>query len=108
MSTEEENIDPTQNDSDQELFEHHRFVVDPGQEMLRIDKWLLYKLAGVSRTKVAAAADAGNILVNDKPVKPSYKVKPKDVVQILLPHPPVKFELVPEEIPLDIFYEDDT
>lgn len=99
-------IDPALGDSDQELFEHHRFLVDPGQEMLRIDKWLLHKLAGVSRTKVAAAADAGNILVNDKTVKPSYKVKPRDVIQILLPHPPVKFELIAENIPLNIFYED--
>ena len=106
MAAEEEITDPV-NDSDQELFEHHRFVVDPGQEMLRIDKWLLYKLSHVSRTKVAAAADAGNILVNGKPVKPSYKVKPRDEIRLLLPHPPVKFELIPENIPLNIVYEDD-
>ncbi len=94
-------------DADNELFEHHRFTVDPGQEMLRIDKYLLYKLSGVSRTKVQVAAEAGNILVNDKPVKPSYKVKPHDVISILLPHPPKVFELLPENIPFDIAYEDD-
>lgn len=99
-------IDPSISDSDQELFEHHRFVVDPGQEMLRIDKWIISKLGGVSRTKIAAGADAGNILVNEKPVKPSYKVKPNDVIQILLPRPVVKFELIAENIPLNIFYED--
>lgn len=106
MSAEEDVIDPV-SDSDQELFEHHRFTVDPGQEMLRIDKWLLYKLSHVSRTKIAAGADAGNILVNGKPVKPSYKVKPRDVIQLLLPRPPIKFELIPENIPLNIVYEDE-
>jgi 23S rRNA pseudouridine1911/1915/1917 synthase len=93
---------------EQELFEHHRFTVDPGQEMLRIDKYLQYKLAGVSRTKIQAAADAGNIFVNDKTVKPSYKVKPRDVISILLPHPPKIFELIAEDIPFNIAYEDES
>src|SRR5665213_1021497 len=105
MISEEENIPAT--DSDQELYEHHRFVVDPGQELLRIDKFLIHKLANVSRTKISTAADAGNILVNDKSVKPSYKVKPHDVISILLPHPPKIFELIAENIPLNIVYEDD-
>ncbi|MBI3512103.1 MAG: RluA family pseudouridine synthase [Bacteroidetes bacterium] len=90
----------------EELFEHHRFTVDPGQELLRIDKYLLHKLSGVSRTKIQAAADAGNIRVNEKEVKPSYKVKPHDVITILLPHPPKVFELTAEEIPLNIVHED--
>lgn len=99
--------DLIEKDSEQELFEHHRFTVDPGQDLLRIDKYLQYKLSGISRTKIQAAADAGNIVVNDKPVKPSYKVKPKDVIAILLPHPPKVFELIAEPIPLNIAYEDD-
>ncbi|HTL81501.1 MAG TPA: RluA family pseudouridine synthase [Bacteroidia bacterium] len=102
----EEDVSSAVSDSDQELFEHHRFVVDPGQELLRIDKYLGYKLSGVSRTKVQAAAEAGNIRVNEKEVKPSYKVKPHDVITILLPHPPKIFELIAEEIPLNIVHED--
>lgn len=94
-------------EQEQELFEHHRFVVDPGQELLRIDKYLMYKLSGVSRTKIQAAAEAGNIVVQDKPIKSSYKVKPEDVISILLPHPPKVFELIAEDIPLNIVYEDD-
>lgn len=103
----EEQTDSPLSDSDQELYEHHRFVVDAGQELLRIDKYLMHKLANVSRTKISTAADVGNILVNDKSVKPSYKVKPKDVITILLPHPPKVFELIAENIPLNIVYEDD-
>lgn len=94
-------------DQEQELFEHHRFTVDPGQEMLRIDKYLMHKLSGVSRTKIQAAAEAGNIFVNEKDVKSSYKVKPRDTITILLPHPPKVFELIAENIPLNIAYEDD-
>ena len=94
-------------EQEQELFEHHRFTVDPGQELLRIDKYLLHKLAGVSRTKIQAAAEAANILVNDKDVKSSYKVKPRDVISVLLPHPPRVFELLAEDIPINITYEDD-
>ncbi|TND05550.1 MAG: RluA family pseudouridine synthase [Bacteroidetes bacterium] len=94
-------------ESEQELFEHHRFVVDPGQSMLRMDKYLLHKLEGVSRTRIQAAADAGNILINDKPVKSSYKVKPRDIIKIVLPHPPRVIELIPQNIPIDIVYEDD-
>ena len=90
-----------------ELYEHHRIVVDRGQDMLRIDKYLVHKLSHVSRTRIQAAAQAGNILVNEKPVKPSYKVKPEDVVSIVLPYPPQYIEILPEDIPLDIYYEDD-
>jgi 23S rRNA pseudouridine1911/1915/1917 synthase len=92
---------------EQELFEHFRYVVDPGQSMLRIDKYLTAKLEGVSRTRVQAAAQAGNILVNDTAVKPNYRVKPLDVIQILLPNPPREIELIPQNIPIKIVYEDD-
>ena len=90
-----------------ELYEHHRFTVDPGQRFLRIDKYLFHKLEGTSRSRVQAAAHAGNILVNGTEVKPSYRVKPGDVISIILPHPPRKWELVPENIPLDIVHEDE-
>jgi len=91
----------------QELFEHHRFVVDPGQSLLRIDKFLSSKIENVSRTRVQEAANAGNILVNNNAVKPNYKVKPKDIIQVVLPNPPREIELLPEDIPLNIVYEDD-
>lgn len=90
-----------------ELFEHYRYVVDPGQSMLRIDKYLTARIEGVSRTRVQAAAQAGNIMVNDAPVKPNYRVKPLDVIQILLPNPPRDIELIPQNIPVNVVYEDD-
>ncbi len=75
---------------EQELYEHYRYVVDPGQSLLRIDKYLAARIENVSRTRVQAAAQAGNILVNEAPVKPNYRVKPLDVIQILLPNPRVR------------------
>ncbi|MDQ1332503.1 MAG: rRNA synthase [Bacteroidota bacterium] len=91
----------------QELFEHHRFRIDPGQSLLRIDKFLSLRLENTSRTRIHDAANAGNILVNDNPVKPNYKVKPNDIVQVVLPDPPREIELIPENIPINIVYEDD-
>lgn len=91
----------------QELYEHHRFIVDPGQSMVRIDKYLFPRLDNISRTRIQAASNAGNILVNNSPVKPSYRVKPKDVIQIVLPNPPREIELIPENIPINIVYEDE-
>ena len=70
-----------QNDTS-ELYEHHRFIVDKRQELLRVDKYLLQKIENVSRTKIQAAAQAGCILANNDPVKPSYKVKPGDVITV--------------------------
>lgn len=75
-------------DIQEELYEHFRFTVDPGQSLLRIDKYLTGKIQNVSRNKVQNAAHAGNIRVNEKPVKPNYRVKPGDVISILLPGPP--------------------
>lgn len=94
-------------DQEQELYEHHRIVVDKGQSLLRIDKFLMNRLLNVSRNRIQNAADAGNILVNNKPVKNSYKIKPLDVISIVLPHPPRDTEIYPENIPLNIVYEDD-
>ncbi len=91
----------------QELFEHYRYVVDPGQSLLRIDKYLSARIDNVSRTRIQDAANAGNILVNNSPVKPNYRVKPSDVVQIVLPNPPREIELIAEDIPVRIVYEDD-
>jgi len=97
----------TENQEDRELFEHHRIVVDKGQSLLRIDKFLMHRIENASRTKIQAAADAGSILVNDNPVKSNYKVKPSDVISVLLPNPPRDTTVYPENIPLDIVYEDD-
>ena len=90
-----------------ELFEHFRFTADPGQTPLRIDKFLFNRLEGTSRSRIQAAANAGNILSNGHPVKPNYRVKPGDMLSIVLPHPPRKLELIPENIPLDIVFEDE-
>jgi 23S rRNA pseudouridine1911/1915/1917 synthase len=91
----------------QELFEHYRFRADPGQSLLRIDKFIFTRIENTSRTRIQNAANAGNILVNNNPVKPNYKVKPGDMVQIVLPTPPREIELIPENIPVNIVYEDD-
>jgi len=91
----------------QELFEHYRFIVDPGQSLLRIDKYLSSRIENTSRTRIQDAANAGNILVNNMPVKPNYRVKPDDIVQIVLPNPPREIELIPQDIPLNILFEDD-
>lgn len=91
---------------EEELFEHHRFVADAGQGLLRIDKFLNNLLGRTSRNKIQEAARAGSVRVNEKAVKPNYKVKPGDVVQIVLAHPPREIDLIPENIPLQIVYED--
>jgi 23S rRNA pseudouridine1911/1915/1917 synthase len=96
-----------ESDEQQELFEHYRLKSDPGQSLLRIDKYLSDRIENTSRTRIQNAANAGNILVNNRPVKPNYKVKPGDIIQIVLPTPPREIELIPENIPLNIIYEDD-
>ena len=105
--TEEELIEPEEQETEQELFEHFRFIVDPGQALLRIDKFLSNRIENTSRSRIQGAANAGNILVNDKTVKPNYRVKPDDVIQIVLPNPPREIELIPQDIPIEIVYEDD-
>lgn len=92
---------------DREMYEHHRIVVDPGQDLLRIDKFLMNRLQNVSRTKIQAAANASSILVNEDPVKASYRVKPGDIITIVLPTPPRDTAIYPENIPLSVVYEDD-
>jgi len=95
-----------QNEEQNELFEHHNFVCDKGQSLIRLDVYLMNKIENASRTKIQSAAKAGNILVNNKAVKSSYKIKPKDEISIVLSFPPREIEIIPEDIPIDIIYED--
>src|SRR5690554_5672436 len=90
-----------------DLYEHYRFTADKGQGALRVDKYLMNLIEKATRNKIQKAAEVGNIHVNGIPVKSSYKVKGNDVVTVLFEHPPYEFLLVPENIPLDIVYEDD-
>ncbi|MDX9772751.1 MAG: RluA family pseudouridine synthase [Bacteroidales bacterium] len=101
------NEEELSDNQEQELYEHYRYEVNPGQSMLRIDKYLSTRIENVSRTRVQAAAQAGNILVNDIPVKPNYRVKPLDIIQVLLPNPPREIELIPQDLPVKVIYEDD-
>ena len=95
------------NEVEDELFEHHRVVADKGQEPLRVDKFLLNRLEGTSRNRIQQAAVDGYIKVNDKSVKSNYKVKPHDIVTVMFNNPPREVELIPQDIPLDIVYEDE-
>lgn len=90
-----------------ELFEHFRFQADAGQQLLRVDKFLVERMQRTSRNRIQQAADAGCILVGGKPVKSSYKVKPGDVVSIVMDRPRYENEIIAQDIPLDIVYEDD-
>ena len=95
--------------SDQEdLFEHYKFQADPRQEQVRIDKFLGERLANTSRNKIQTAAKNGNILVNGEKVKQNYRVKPGDIVSMVLPYPVREFELKAQDIPIQIVYEDDS
>jgi len=90
----------------EELYEHYRFTASDGQVPLRVDKFLMNFIENATRNKIQQAAKAGNILVNDNPVKSNHKVKPRDVVRVILAHPPHENLLVAEDIPLDIVHED--
>mgnify|MGYP001478825086 CR=1 FL=1 len=100
-------FDENDENEDNGLYEHFRFEVDRRQSLVRIDKFLTNRLENSSRNRIQNAADAGNILVNEKPVKPSYKVKPGDVISIVLDYPRHELKIVAEDIPLNIVYEDD-
>ncbi|MFN7331721.1 MAG: S4 domain-containing protein, partial [Flavobacterium sp.] len=89
------------------LFEHFRFEVPKGQGLMRIDKYLQLQIPNISRNKLQNAADSGQVLVNETAVKSNYKVKPDDIIRIVLAHPPFEHKIIPEDIPLDIVYEDD-
>src|ERR1700761_4909433 len=103
MSHEPEAFDTEEKD----LYEHLRVVVDKGQSLLRIDKFLMHRVENASRNRIQNAIELGNVLVNEKAIKSSYKVKPQDVISVVLPHPPRDTEVYPENIPLDLVYEDD-
>lgn len=92
---------------EENLFEHHKFEVSKGQTPLRVDKFLMNLIENTTRNKIQNAAELGNILVNDIPVKSNYKVKPNDIVRLMLTHPPYENLIVPENLPIDIVYEDD-
>jgi RluA family pseudouridine synthase len=94
-------------DLEEELFEHFRFEVPKGQASLRIDKYLMSLIQNATRNKIQTAATEGNIFVNDVIVRSNYKVKANDVVRVMLSHPPFENHIIPENIPLDIVYEDD-
>jgi len=94
-------------DEPNELFEHFRFVVDRGQSPLRIDKYVMSKIENASRNRIQNAAHAGNILVNGVVIKPNHKIKPLDVISIVLAYPPRDTEIYPEDIPIFILYEDE-
>ncbi len=92
---------------DDELFEHHRIVADAGQSLLRIDKFLMDRLPNVTRSKIQTGIHDGFVKVNDKTIKPNYKVHPHDVITVELPEPPRDTDVKPENIPLSIVFEDE-
>lgn len=103
MIQEEEFID----DGEDGLFEHHRIVADSKQSLLRIDKFLMDRLPNVTRTKIQDGIRDGFIKVNEKLIKPNYKIHPHDIITVSLPEPPRDTDVVPENIPLNIVFEDD-
>lgn len=99
---------PEEDFQEESLYEHFSFTADKGQEPLRVDKYLMNRIENATRNKIQNAAKAGSIFVNDIVVKSNYKVKGGDVVRVLFGHPPHENLLVPEDIPIEIVYEDDT
>ncbi|HEV8513870.1 MAG TPA: RluA family pseudouridine synthase [Cyclobacteriaceae bacterium] len=99
-------VDET-DEPDDDLFEHHRIIADPGQSLLRIDKFLIDRLPNVTRTKIQNGIHDGFVKVNEKPIKPNYKIHPNDVITISFPEPPRDTDVKPENIPLNIVFEDE-
>ena len=93
---------------EQDLFEHYRFVADKGQEPMRLDKFLTMRIENATRTKVQKGIEVGSVLVNQRQVKSNYQIKPADLVTVVLPNPPRNPELIAENIPINIVYEDDS
>ena len=100
-----DDLEPTPDSA--ELYEHFRVVADKGQSLLRVDKFLFDHLEHSSRNRIQNAADAGMVMANGKPVKSNYKVKPLDVITVMMDRPRYNSDIEPEDIPLDIVYEDD-
>lgn len=101
-----DDVEPVAGESP-ELYEHFRVVVDRGQAPVRIDKYLFERLVNSSRNRIQRAADAGFVMANGKPVKSNYKVKPADVLTVMMDRPRYNNDIIPEDIPLNIVYEDD-
>jgi len=104
---ENDNLDP-EFEGEQVLHEHFSFIADPGQEPLRVDKYLMNRVENATRNKIQNAAKEGSIFVNDVVVKSSYKVKGGDTIRVLFGHPPYENLLVGEDLPIDVVYEDDS
>ncbi|MFO7867944.1 MAG: RluA family pseudouridine synthase [Bacteroidales bacterium] len=94
-------------ENEQELYEHYKFVADKGQDFVRVDKFVSDRIDKFSRTKIQQAADKGFLFANGKAIKSSYKVKPDDIITIELDFPKQEIEIIPQDIPLDIVYEDE-
>ena len=104
VKNEDVDLDDEQDDI---LFEHHRIVVDGGQSLVRVDKFLMDRLSNVTRTKIQDGIHEGFVKVNEKTIKPNYKIHPADVITVSFPEPPRDTDVKPENIPLDIVYEDE-
>lgn len=102
----EEIINEEINDSD-ELFERHVIVIDKGQEAIRIDKFLMQRIEGATRNKIQQAIENEMVLVNDKPTKKNYNTRPGDKIVVYDTNSPESSEIIPQDIPLNIVYEDD-
>lgn len=107
LNTDNNNDNDDLDDETQQLYEHFRFEADQGQQPLRVDKFMCEKLPHSSRNRIQRAADSGFVHVNDRPVKSNYKVRAGDVVTLMLDRPRHDSTIEPEEMPLDIVYEDD-
>ncbi|MGV4438957.1 RluA family pseudouridine synthase [Ornithobacterium rhinotracheale] len=106
MKEHQEAYEPTEEED--ELYEHYRFTADKGQQPLRVDKFLMNFIENATRNKIQQAAKAGNILVNDEAVKQNYRVKAGDEVKVVLSYPPRENVIIPQNIPVDIVYEDES
>ncbi len=107
MTDFEEEAEELNQEEEQSLFEHHHLKVEKGQVMIRIDKFIMMRIANSTRTKIQNACESGSVLVNGKAVKSNYRIKPLDEISIMLTTPPRSIEVLPENIPIDIVFEDD-
>ena len=107
LDDELDELEPTATGDGAQLYEHFRVVVDKGQDMVRVDKYLFDRIQNASRNRIQKAADAGFVQANGRPVKCNYRVKPLDVITLSMDRPPYENDITPEDIPLDIVYEDD-
>ncbi len=103
----DELLQPEEVENSSRMYEHYRFVADKGQTLIRVDKFLTDRIMGITRNRIQLAAEAGCILANDKSVKSNYRVKPQDIISVVMDRPRREVEILPENIPLDVVYEDD-